>query len=144
MSLSLRKRINPSEVFSRGKLYACVSDSQPLRHGPLVLPKHSLINICFRSGLKSNNYYFTGHQTHKKTTWLRLVILTKLIWPKIGYSMTGKNSHRQTWALELDWKVTPTNLNRRRWPKYKGSVCSAAHRFPSLCCRMYANPWEKS
>ena len=29
-----------------------------------------------------------------------------------------KNLYRQTWMLELDWKITPTNVNRRTWPKH--------------------------
>ena len=32
--------------------------------------------------------------------------------------MTKKDSHPQTWTLKLDQKITPTNLNRRTWPKY--------------------------
>ena len=34
-----------------------------------------------------------------------------------GLEYDQKNSRRQTWTLELDRKITPTNLNRRTWPK---------------------------
>ena len=37
---------------------------------------------------------------------------------KNGLEYHRKNSHGQTWKLELDRKITPTNLNCRKWPKY--------------------------
>ena len=37
---------------------------------------------------------------------------------KNGLEYDLKNSHRQTWTLELDQKITPLNLNCRTWPKY--------------------------
>ena len=50
--------------------------------------------------------------------YLRLGSLTKLIWPKNGLNMTEKRSHRQTWMMELDRKITPTTMNGWTWPKY--------------------------
>ena len=44
--------------------------------------------------------------------------MTESIWPKIGKNLTKKNSHRQTGTLELDRKITPTNMNGWTWPKY--------------------------
>ena len=32
--------------------------------------------------------------------------------------MTEKRSHRQTWPMEVDRKITPTNMNGWTWPKY--------------------------
>ena len=49
--------------------------------------------------------------------YLRLGSLTESIWPKqLEYDQ--KRSHRQTWTMELDQKITPTNMNGWTWPKY--------------------------
>ena len=60
----------------------------------------------------------------------RLVILTESIW-KNGLKYDQKNSQRRTRTLKLDRKITPTNINRRTWPKYMISTCKrhAEHLF---------------
>ena len=32
--------------------------------------------------------------------------------------MTEKRSHRQTWPMEVDRKITPTNMNGWTWPNF--------------------------